>query len=111
MRLNITFESATNMAANGIDTSVEPTADLYATFIYLDSSERKRFSQSSHEYLVTVTQVRLYPTHPAIAFFQINDAYTANYHSLHPPPAPHFRSLPAQRPSRRERLPGRRISG
>lgn len=44
------------MAANGIDTSVEPTADLYATFIYLDSSERKRFSQSSHEYLVTVTQ-------------------------------------------------------
>jgi len=56
VRLNITFESATNMAANGIDTSVEPTADLYATFIYLDSSERKRFSQSSHEYLVTVTQ-------------------------------------------------------
>ena len=44
------------MAANGVDTSVEPTADLYATFIYLDSSERKRFSQSSHEYLVTCVQ-------------------------------------------------------
>lgn len=44
------------MAANGVDTSVEPTAALYSTFVYLDSSERKRYSQSSHEYLVTCVQ-------------------------------------------------------
>ncbi len=44
-KLNITMESAANMAANGIDTDEQPTAELYATFIYLDSSERKRFSQ------------------------------------------------------------------
>ena len=33
------------MALNGVDSSVEPTATLYCTFVYLDSSERKRFSQ------------------------------------------------------------------
>jgi hypothetical protein len=52
VRLNITFESATNMAANGVDTSVEPTADLYSTFIYLDSSERKRFSQVCYSFYI-----------------------------------------------------------
>jgi hypothetical protein len=56
VRLNFTFESATAMALNGVNTAAEPTAVLYATFVYLDSSERKRFSQQSHEYLITVVQ-------------------------------------------------------
>lgn len=56
VRLNFTFESGPNMALNGVDSSVEPTATLYCTFVYLDSSERKRFSQQSHEYLITVVQ-------------------------------------------------------
>lgn len=57
MRLNFQFESASNMALNGVDTTVTPEATLFATFIYLDSAERKRFSQNSHEYLITVLQV------------------------------------------------------
>ena len=94
VRLNFTFESASVMAANGVDTTADPTATLYATFVYLDryvddkthalnchslpeirtrilpfancrsldthapinSSERKRFSQQSHEYLISVVQ-------------------------------------------------------
>jgi len=56
VRLNITFESAAALEANGVDTTAEPQATLYTTYVYLDSSERKRFSQQSHEYLITVVQ-------------------------------------------------------
>ena len=44
------------MSANGVDTTVDPTAQLFADYVYLDSSERKRFSQSSHELLITCLQ-------------------------------------------------------
>jgi hypothetical protein len=56
VRLNLLFASAAEMALNGVDSTVTPEATLYATYVYLDSAERKRFSQNSHEYLVTVLQ-------------------------------------------------------
>jgi hypothetical protein len=56
VRLNIQFESAAVLEANGVDTTVDPTITLYTTYVYLDSAERKRFSQQSHEYLITVVQ-------------------------------------------------------
>src|SRR5210317_1229746 len=56
VRLTFTFETAAMMSANGVDTTVDPTAQLFADYVYLDSSERKRFSQSSHELLITCLQ-------------------------------------------------------
>jgi hypothetical protein len=56
VRLNITFESSAVMEANGVDVGVDPEATLYTTYVYLDSAERKRFSQQSHEYLISVVQ-------------------------------------------------------
>ena len=56
VRLNITFESASVLALNGVDTTYSPQATLYTTFVYLDSAERKMFSQQSHEYLISVVQ-------------------------------------------------------
>jgi hypothetical protein len=49
VKLNILFENATNMANAGVDSTVEPTCQLFSTFVYLDTEERKRFSQQSHE--------------------------------------------------------------
>ena len=49
VKLNILFENATNMASAGVDSTVEPTCQLFSTFVYLDTEERKRFSQQSHE--------------------------------------------------------------
>ena len=36
----------------------EHTSDLYADYIYLDTDERKRFAQVSHEYLIEQVQYR-----------------------------------------------------
>ena len=55
-KINIQFETATIMAANGIDTAVEPTAVLYVDYVYLDTDERRRFAQVSHEYLIEQLQ-------------------------------------------------------
>jgi Large eukaryotic DNA virus major capsid protein/Major capsid protein N-terminus len=54
--LYLTFETAANMALNGIDTTVSPTATLFADYVFLDTDERRRFAQSSHEYLITQLQ-------------------------------------------------------
>lgn len=56
VRVNFLFASSTEMALNGVDTTVTPEATLFATYVYLDSAERKRFSQNSHEYLISVLQ-------------------------------------------------------
>jgi len=40
----------------GVDSTVEPTCQLFSTFVYLDTEERKRFSQQSHEMLITTLQ-------------------------------------------------------
>jgi len=51
VKLHITFGSATELAAVGVDTSYTPTATLYVSYIFLDTDERRRFAQTSHEYL------------------------------------------------------------
>jgi hypothetical protein len=38
------------------ETAVAPTVDLYADYIYLDTDERRRFAQVSHEYLIEQVQ-------------------------------------------------------
>jgi hypothetical protein len=73
VRLNFVFESASQMALNGVDTSVAPEAVLFATYCYLDSAERKRFSQNSHEYLITVLQVRLLTVYSLLYIYRLYD--------------------------------------
>ena len=51
VKLHITFGSASELAAVGVDTSYTPTATLYVSYIFLDTDERRRFAQTSHEYL------------------------------------------------------------
>lgn len=39
VKINILFESATVMANAGVDSTVEPTCQLFSTFVYLDTEE------------------------------------------------------------------------
>jgi hypothetical protein len=55
VKLKITFESAGNLAANA--TSID-AAKLWVDYIYLDTDERRRFAQVSHEYLIEQLQVQ-----------------------------------------------------
>lgn len=56
VKLNFNFASSTAMSTAGIDNSYTPTATLYATYVFLDTDERRRFAQTSHEYLITQLQ-------------------------------------------------------
>jgi hypothetical protein len=53
VKVSITFESAGNISANV--TSIDG-AKLWADYIYLDTDERRRFAQVSHEYLIEQLQ-------------------------------------------------------
>jgi hypothetical protein len=56
VKLNFTLASAAEMALNGVDTGYSPTASLYVTYVFLDSDERRRYAQTSHEFLITQLQ-------------------------------------------------------
>ena len=56
VKLNFTFEDTPVMLDAGILTTVAPEVDLYVDYIYLDTDERRRFAQVSHEYLITQIQ-------------------------------------------------------
>ena len=43
-------------SVDGVDSTVDPKATLYVDYVYLDTDERRRFAQSSHEYLVEQLQ-------------------------------------------------------
>ena len=53
VKLKIQFESSGNLAANA--TSID-AAKLWVDYIYLDTDERRRFAQVSHEYLIEQLQ-------------------------------------------------------
>ena len=55
-KIHMTFATAEEMSRVGIDTTVDPTATLHCNYCFLDSDERRRFAQTSHEYLVTQLQ-------------------------------------------------------
>ena len=56
VKLNFTFENEDIMENAGIKKSVAPDVELYVDYIYLDTDERRRFAQVSHEYLITQIQ-------------------------------------------------------
>ena len=66
VKVKVTFEAIANLAREGtgdnytLDAAagvkVPPTFKLFADYIYLDTDERRRFAQVSHEYLIEQVQ-------------------------------------------------------
>ena len=63
VRVNVTFETWENCVYGELNfTPVRPPAQalaacsLYVDYVYLDTEERRRFAQQSHEYLIEQTQ-------------------------------------------------------
>ena len=56
VKVSITFEDATNIMASGGDSPSLSSVTLWADYIYLDTDERRRFAQVSHEYLIEQLQ-------------------------------------------------------
>ena len=58
VKLNFTFESAQIMTDTGVNATNDTFMDvsLFVDYIYLDTDERRRFAQVSHEYLITQVQ-------------------------------------------------------
>jgi hypothetical protein len=57
VKINIQFETAANCAGDSSNTpSIFPTATLWVDYIFLDTDERRRFAQLSHEYLIEQLQ-------------------------------------------------------
>jgi hypothetical protein len=58
VKIKITFCDKSHIAADGGGTTTFPTqTQLWADYIYLDTDERRRFAQVSHEYLIEQLQV------------------------------------------------------
>jgi hypothetical protein len=49
VKLDLTFATDTEMAAVGVDTTFAPSATLFVTYAFLDTDERRRYAQTSHE--------------------------------------------------------------
>ena len=59
VKLNITFAAANQLVAHADKDdapTAAPSAALYVDYIYLDTDERRRFAQVSHEYLIEQVQ-------------------------------------------------------
>ena len=56
VKINIQFETATLCRGNSTDPSVFPNATLWVDYVFLDTDERRRFAQLSHEYLIEQLQ-------------------------------------------------------
>jgi hypothetical protein len=58
VRVEFEFESLANLGNNALAASAANTiqASLLVEYVYLDSEERKRFAQASHEYLIEQLQ-------------------------------------------------------
>ena len=56
VRVEFEFDSAANCCSSGDASASISNANLLVDYIYLDSEERKRFAQASHEYLIEQLQ-------------------------------------------------------
>jgi hypothetical protein len=54
VKINIQFEAQSNMEA--AETNAMLSAELWVDYVYLDTDERRKFAQSSHEYLIEQLQ-------------------------------------------------------
>ena len=59
VKINIQFEDAkkcTNGDGNSLPSSMDLSAHLWVDYVYLDTDERRKFAQTSHEYLIEQLQ-------------------------------------------------------
>jgi hypothetical protein len=56
VKINIEFASVTDVAGTGAVADGVLSANLYVDYVYLDTDERRRFAQVSHEYLIEQLQ-------------------------------------------------------
>ena len=56
VKMHFDIETASVLQTTGVDTTYEPTASLWVDYVYLDTDERRRFAQTSHEYLIEQLQ-------------------------------------------------------
>ena len=57
VKIKVTWGTKTEIARDGAsNVSTVPTAELWCDYIYLDTDERRRFAQVSHEYLIEQLQ-------------------------------------------------------
>ena len=57
VKINIQFEQASNcVLVGGVNTPSDLKAALWVDYVYLDTDERRKFAQSSHEYLIEQLQ-------------------------------------------------------
>ena len=58
VKININFESAANCVTNSTTSGLDLgfSASLWVDYVYLDTDERRRFAQLSHEYLIEQLQ-------------------------------------------------------
>ena len=56
VKVNILFQTETKCASNGTAGPVLDSASLWVDYIFLDTDERRRFAQLSHEYLIEQLQ-------------------------------------------------------
>jgi hypothetical protein len=56
VKINIQFEEGTSVVQTGEDPATNLSASLWVDYIYLDTDERRKFAQSSHEYLIEQLQ-------------------------------------------------------
>jgi len=80
VKLNIQFETGAN--CSGVDgvslgTSDFPTATLWVDYIFLDTDERRRFAQLSHEYLIE--QLQFTGSESVLAGTKMNPKLTFNH--------------------------------
>ena len=68
VKINITFSGANAISVGG-GFGPDPTGQLWVDYIYLDTDERRRFAQQSHEYLIEQLQ---FEQIPALANAQLN---------------------------------------
>ena len=54
VKIDIEFQTAENIP--GVSAGTQPEASLFVDYLFLDVDERRRFAQSSHEYLLEQTQ-------------------------------------------------------
>jgi hypothetical protein len=56
VKINIQFETGALCRGAGTDASAFPNATLWVDYVFLDTDERRRFAQLSHEYLIEQLQ-------------------------------------------------------
>ena len=56
VKINIEFASLSDVTSGSLDSSSSFSASLYVDYVYLDTDERRRFAQVSHEYLIEQLQ-------------------------------------------------------